>query len=198
MAEIPKDGQIRPITRWGAEVMHRPNRRVETFDDQLAKLVADMWVTMVAADGVGLAANQIGVDLAVVVYSCHDEDGVVHEGVLCNPVVELPEGKDRELDDSDEGCLSLPGGYVPCARPDFARAYGTDHLGNEISVSGTGLLARCLQHETDHTNGMVFGDRLSKRWRKRLYAEAEKVADLYPPDWPVSSSSDASDHPVSE
>lgn len=178
--------------------MHRPSRRVETFDDELAKLVGDLWVTMHAADGVGLAGNQIGVDLALFVYSCRDADGVLHDGVLCNPVVELPEGKDRKLDDSEEGCLSLPGGYVPCARPDFARAHGFDHEGNEITVSGTGVLARCLQHETDHTNGVVFGDRLSKRWRKRLYAEAEQVSDLYPSDWPVTGSSDSSDHPFTE
>src|SRR6185503_20136650 len=163
---LPSGGSVRPITRWGEPVMHRTQEPVTEFDDELQALVADMVATMYAADGVGLAACQIGVDLAVFVFDCHDESGERTVGVVCNPVVTLPEGRDRRLDEEDEGCLSLPGSYVPLARPDFATCVGTGVDGASVQFSGDGLLARCLQHETDHTRGTVFGDRLSTRWRK--------------------------------
>jgi peptide deformylase len=165
--------------------MHRPCRTVEAFDDALATLVADMTATMDAADGVGLAANQIGVDLRVFVFRCPDADDVVHEGVVCNPELEVPVGTDRHLDESDEGCLSLPGAYAPCARPDVAVVRGVDHTGAPVTVHGTGLLARCLQHETDHLDGTVFADRLSHRARRKLFAAAEAVADEFGAKWPA-------------
>ena len=121
---------------------------------------------MYAADGVGLAACQIGVDLAVFVFDCPDESGERTVGVVCNPVLTLPEGRDRRLDDGDEGCLSFPGAFMPCARPDFATVTGTGLDGEPVAFSGDGLLARCLQHETDHTLGTVFGDRLSTKARR--------------------------------
>ncbi|HEX2176575.1 MAG TPA: peptide deformylase [Nocardioidaceae bacterium] len=184
-SNLPEGGVVRPITRWGEPVMHRELRDVEVFDDDLRRLVADMVATMRAADGVGLAANQIGVDLKVFVFDCPDEDGVRHDGVVCNPRVELPEGRDRRLDEDDEGCLSLPGAFVGCARPDFATVRGLDEHGRPVEYSGDGLLARCLQHETDHVYGMVFGDRLGKRARKKLLGDAEKHAEEFPPGWPT-------------
>ena len=165
--------------------MHRPARPVTAHDDELRTLVADMAATMYAAQGVGLAACQIGVDLAVFVFDCPDEDGVPHRGVVCNPELELPEGPDRQLDEDDEGCLSYPGAYVACARPDRAVVRGTDADGEPVEIVGTGLLARCLQHETDHTRGTVFGDRISDRARKKLRKQMEAAADDYPPEWPV-------------
>ncbi|MCW2856370.1 MAG: def 2 [Marmoricola sp.] len=167
--------------------MHRPARPVTTFDATLAALAADMVATMYAAEGVGLAACQIGEDLAIFVFDCPDEDGTEHQGVVCNPVLQVPEGRDRSLDDGDEGCLSYPGAYVSCARPDVARVTGQDLHGEPVEYSGDGLLARCLQHETDHTSGMVFGDRLSTRLRKKLTKQMESQAADYPPSWPVSS-----------
>jgi len=182
---LPSGGTVHPITRWGDAVMHTPARRVTTFDDTLKALVADMTATMYAADGVGLAACQIGVDLAVFVFDCPDDAGVQHQGVVCNPVLQLPEGRDRSLDDGEEGCLSFPGAFVPCARPDYARVTGLDLHGEPVEFSGDGLLARCLQHETDHTTGMVFGDRLSTRLRKKLTKQMEAEAEDFPPGWPV-------------
>mgnify|MGYP000860888891 CR=1 FL=1 len=93
--ELPDNGSVRPITRWGEDVMHKPARLVETFDGELLSLVQDMVVTMRAAEGVGLAACQIGVDLAVFVFDCPDADGVHQRGIVCNPILELPEGKQR-------------------------------------------------------------------------------------------------------
>jgi peptide deformylase len=183
---LPTGGTVRPMTRWGSPVMHRVQEPVTSYDDELRTLVADMAATMYAADGVGLAACQIGVDRAVFVFDCPDENGTHHSGVVVNPVLFLPEGKDRRLDDEEEGCLSLPGAFISCARPGFARVEGTDLDGDPVSYSGSGLLARCLQHETDHCNGTVFGDRLNKRTRKKLFKQADTVEADYPDDWPVT------------
>jgi peptide deformylase len=182
---LPAGGTVRPITRWGEAVMHRPGRPVTTFDASLVELVADMTATMHAAEGVGLAACQIGVDLAVFVFDCPDAEGNAVRGVVCNPVLSLPEGRDRSLDEDDEGCLSYPGAFVPCARPDVATVTGQDLHGDPIEVTGDGLLARCLQHETDHTHGMVFGDRLSTRLRKKLAKQMEAESEDFPPGWPA-------------
>ena len=182
---LPGDGTVRPITRWGEPVMHRKQEPVTEFDDGLHTLAADMVATMYAADGVGLAACQIGVDRAVFVFDCPDDDGVRHRGVVCNPVLFLPEGRDRVLDEDEEGCLSLPGAFVDCARPEFARVEGSDLQGRPVSYSGHGLFARCLQHETDHCNGMVFGDRLNKRARKKLFKKADDCASDFPDTWPI-------------
>lgn len=183
---LPTGGAVRPITRWGEPVMGRTLLRVTDFDDALVSLVADMVATMYAADGVGLAANQIGADCAVFVFDCPDDTGQHTLGVVCNPVLELPTSGDRRLDDDDEGCLSWPGAYVPCARPDFAAVTGQGLSGEPVRFEGTGLLARCLQHETDHLNGIVFGDRISQKSRKKLDKQMQKAAADYPLTWPVS------------
>ena len=185
--ELPTGGTVRPVTRWGAEVMHRKARPVTSYDDELRTLVADMVATMYAADGVGLAACQIGVDLAVFVFDCPDDSGTIHRGVVCNPVLALPEGKDRKLDDSEEGCLSYPGAFVDCARPDHARVVGEGVDGENVAYEGGGLVARCLQHEADHTYGTVFGDRLNNRARKKLRKQMEDSAADYPGPWPVGA-----------
>lgn len=182
---LPRGGKVRPITRWGDPVMHRPQRPVESYDDELQALAADMVETMYAADGVGLAACQVGVDLAMFVFDCPDESGTRTVGVVCNPVLTLPEGKERRLDEADEGCLSYPGAFVECARPDFATVTGTGLDGSPVEFSGDGLLARCLQHETDHTHGTVFGDRIPTKLRKRLRKDMEKAAENYPESWPA-------------
>lgn len=185
MPELPSGGTVRPITRWGTPVMHRPQQQVTAYDEALRSLAADMVATMYAADGVGLAACQIGEDVAMFVFDCPDASGERVVGVVCNPVLTLPEGKDRQLDEDDEGCLSFPGAFVACARPDFATVTGTDLDGEPVTFEGDGLLARCLQHETDHTLGTVFGDRLATKARKRLNKAQEKTAADYPPEWPA-------------
>ena len=183
---LPEGGTVRPMTRWGTPVMHRPQAQVTAYDDALATLVADMVATMYAADGVGLAACQIGVDQAVFVFDCPDDNGERWVGVVCNPTLTLPEGKDRRLDADDEGCLSFPGAFVECARPDTARVDGFGVDGSPVTFEGNGLLARCLQHETDHTYGTVFGDRISAKARKKLGKEQARVADDFPDAWPAT------------
>ena len=183
---------MRSVVRWGTDVMHRRARPVTSYDEELRGLVADMVATMYAAQGVGLAACQIGVDLAVFVFDCPDESGTTHRGVVCYPVVELREGRERRLDDSEEGCLSYPGAFVDCARPDWARVTGQGVDGAEVSYEGDGLLARCLQHEADHIDGTVFGDRISDRARKKLRKAMEAAAEDYPLEWPVGEDLGAS------
>lgn len=186
LAVFPDGGVVRAITRWGEDVMHRPQQPVTAYDEELRTLVADMVATMYAADGVGLAACQIGVDRAVFVFDCPDESGTYVAGVVCNPVVTLPEGKDRQLDEGEEGCLSYPGAFVDCARPDVATVSGTGLDGKPVTFTGDGLLARALQHETDHTLGTVFGDRVGDKARKRLRKAHDRAADDYPPGWPAT------------
>ncbi|MCI0383950.1 peptide deformylase [Streptomyces sp. CNQ085] len=169
-------GTARPITVVGNPVLHRECRDVTGFDGELARLVDDMFASQRAAEGVGLAANQIGVDLKVFVYDCPDDEGVRHVGVVCNPVLEELPAERRALDDSGEGCLSVPGAYASLARPDYAVVRGQDAEGRPITVRGTGYFARCLQHETDHLYGRLYIDRLSKRERKDVLRQmAEKT-----------------------
>jgi peptide deformylase len=182
---LPEGGTVRPITRWGTPVMHRPQQPVSAHDDALRSLAADMVATMYAADGVGLAACQIGEDVALFVFDCPDDSGRRTVGVVCNPEVSTPVGPERQLDVGDEGCLSFPGAFVECARPDRATVTGTGLDGEPVTFTGDGLLARCLQHETDHTRGTVFGDRLPTKLRKKLQKAHDRAAEEFPADWPA-------------
>lgn len=185
--QLTRLGTTRTIVRWGEPILHRAAQPVTDFGDDLQNLLCDMFATNTAAHGAGLAAPQIGADVAAFVYDCVDVDLRRQVGVVCNPVVELPEGRDRDLEIWDEGCLSLPGGYAELAQPNLAICRGEDQYGDRIELTGTGLLARCFQHETDHLAGMVFGDRLSSRRCRGLYESHRQVADRYPLAWPVST-----------
>lgn len=184
---LPEGGTPRPVTRWGTPVMHRPQAAVTAYDDALRALAADMVATMYAADGVGLAACQVGEDVAMFVFDCPDESGERTVGLVCNPVLTLPEGNGRRLDETEEGCLSYPGAFVELARPDTATVTGTGLDGEPVTFTGDGMLARCLQHETDHTLGTVFGDRLPTKARKKLAKAHDKAAEDFPLDWPVGA-----------
>ncbi|WP_367132980.1 peptide deformylase [Saccharothrix sp. HUAS TT1] len=164
---------VHPIRIAGDPVLHTPTRPVEVFDEALRTLVDDMYETMAAANGVGLAANQIGVDLRLFVYDCPDDQGVRHRGVVVNPVLEtseVPLGM-PDPDDDFEGCLSAPGESYPTGRAARAKVTGSDGDGKPVEVEGTGFFARCLQHETDHLDGLIYLDRLvgrHKRASKRM------------------------------
>ena len=159
---------VHPIRIVGDPVLHHPTHRIEQFDDELRELVDDMFETMAAAGGVGLAANQIGVDLRVFVYDCPDDEGVRHQGVVVNPVQATSERPETmpDPDDDFEGCLSVPGQSYPTGRANWARVTGSDVDGKPIEVEGTGYFARCLQHETDHLDGLLYLDRLVGRHAK--------------------------------
>ena len=156
---------IHPIRIVGDPVLHRPTRKVERFDDELRTLVEDMFETNTAANGAAIAANQIGVDLRVFVYDCPDDEGVKHRGVVVNPVIETSERPESmpDPDDDWEGCLSVPGESFPTGRAHWCKVTGFDTDGNPVEVEGTGYLARCFQHETDHLDGITYLDRLVGR-----------------------------------
>lgn len=156
---------VHAIVIAGDPVLHNPTREITEFDDKLRTLIDDMFETMYAAEGVGLAANQIGLDLRVFVYDCPDDEGVRHKGVVVNPKLETSEIPETMPDpDNDwEGCLSAPGESYPTGRASWAKVTGFDVDGNPIEVEGTGYFARCLQHETDHLDGFIYLDRLVGR-----------------------------------
>jgi peptide deformylase len=169
------DGVARPIVTYGSDpVLHRACAPVTTFDRALRHLVLDMFASMEAADGVGLAANQIGVDARVFVIDCPDADGEDVVGHVVNPVLEiLPphEGEPAE-EVTEEGCLSVPGPYAELPRAFRARVVGVDVHGDPVTIEATGMAARCLQHEVDHLGGTVYVDLLAEDHREQLLAEA--------------------------
>lgn len=162
-----------PIRIVGDPVLHNPTRLVTDFGAELHALVDDMFDTMAAAQGVGLAANQIGVDLRLFVYDCADEQGGRQRGVVVNGVLATSERPETmpDPDDDWEGCLSVPGESFPTGRAAWARVTGVDADGAPVTVEGTGLLARCLQHETDHLDGTLYLNRLVGRYAR----EAKKM-----------------------
>ena len=163
---------VRPIVILGDPVLHTPTQPVQvgpdgSLPDDLADLITDMYDTMDAANGVGLAANQIGVGLRLFVYDCADERGKTprHRGVVINPVLETSEIPETmpDPDDDDEGCLSVPGESFPCGRAKWARVTGLDADGNAVTLEGHDLFARMLQHETGHLDGFLYVDKLIGR-----------------------------------
>lgn len=163
---------IRPIVIVGDPVLHTATEPVVvdgngSLPDDVVELIADMFETMDAANGVGLAANQIGVSKRVFVYDCADERGRTarRRGVVVNPVLETSEVPETmpDPDNDDEGCLSVPGESFPTGRADWARVTGLDGEGNPVTIEGTDLFARMLQHETGHLDGFLYLDRLVGR-----------------------------------
>ena len=153
---------IQPIRLFGDPVLTTPAAAVMDFDKELRTLVQDLTETMLEAPGAGLAAPQIGVPLRVFVW---DVDEAI--GHLINPTLDLS----AELQDGEEGCLSFPALSYETPRAFRAVAKGFNMYGEPITVEGTELLARCLQHETDHLDGIVFIDRLSVEDRKLAMKE---------------------------
>jgi peptide deformylase len=143
---------VRAIREFGDLVLGEPSRPVTRFDAGLARLVTDLLDTCRAPGRAGLAASQIGVGLRVF---CYNIDG--DEGYLVNPRLISSDGHQ----DGPEGCLSIPGLYLPVPRAEHAVVTGTDLAGQPVDVEGTGLLARCLQHELDHLDGRLYLDHLS-------------------------------------
>jgi peptide deformylase len=166
---------VRPIRIVGDPVLHSPTSPVPVGDDgslpdDLPDLITDMFDTMDAANGVGLAANQIGVSLRVFVYDCAETRGrsTRRRGVVINPVLETSEIPETmpDPDTDEEGCLSVPGEQFPTGRADWARVTGLDAEGNPITLEGTDLFARMLQHEVGHLDGYLYLDRLVGRYAR--------------------------------
>ena len=164
-------GTVRPLVSYGDAVLHQASAPVESFDAELQALVDDMFATMYEADGVGLAANQIGVGLRVFVYDCPDGSGENQAGHVVNPVLTVSRTLAPPVTEP-EGCLSVPGQHAEVTRAAVATVTGVDVSGRPVAVSGTGLLARCLQHEVDHLRGTVYVDLLPTAERAAILAAA--------------------------
>ncbi len=152
------------MSLFGDPVLHAPCEPVTDFGPSLARLIEDMYATMYAAKGVGLAANQIGVPLRVFVYDCPDDEDVRRLGHVVNPRLVVADGIEMR---GPEGCLSLPGIEAGTPRYDHAVVEGVTSGGDPVRVDGTGFFARCLQHECDHLEGGVYLDRLTGLRRAR-------------------------------
>lgn len=170
---------VRRILLLGEEALRVPGVEVEAFDAELRALVEDMLETMYYAEGIGLAAPQVGVSSRVCVLDLREEDDPeTGRWVFVNPVI--VESSD-EVDKAPEGCLSIPEMEDVVTRPARVTVRGFDVEGEAIEVTAEGLLARALQHEMDHLDGVLFIDRLSafkrrallKKWKKSQQEEAK-------------------------
>ncbi len=151
---------MREIRVVGDPVLRTPCDPVTTVDTRVRGLVEDLLETVDADGRAGLAANQIGVSLRAFSWNIDDEVGYVLNPVLSELVWD-------EYQEDDEGCLSVPGLWFPTKRAWYARVVGNDVDGKEIVIEGTGLMARCLQHEVDHLDGHLYLDRLDRAVRKK-------------------------------
>jgi peptide deformylase len=161
---------VQPIRLFGDPVLRTPADTVVDFDKELRNLVRDLVETMQDEGGAGLAAPQLGVGLRVFAF---DVDDVV--GHIVNPVLSFP---DDEEQDGPEGCLSIPGVYIDTKRRQHVVAQGFTEFGDPLQVVGTGLMARCVQHETDHLDGVLFLDRLDAASRKEAMKQI-RAAEWY-------------------
>ncbi len=154
---------VLPICITGEPVLHRPASPVETIDEGIRALVANMIETMHEAPGVGLAAPQVGVDARLFVYDWTDEDDVRWHGVAINPelLVSPPPLGEPDDDLDSEGCLSVPGERFPLRRSERALLRATDLDGKAFEIDAQGWLARIFQHEFDHLEGVLYVDRLA-------------------------------------
>jgi peptide deformylase len=163
---------IRPIVRYGADVLHQPAAPVEAVTPQIQALVDDMIQTMYAAPGVGLAAPQVGVGVRIFVCDISLGRSAGELLTFINP--EFVERDGMQLE--EEGCLSAPGFNATVARPSRAVLKGLDRNGEEQTVEATGLLARCFQHEMDHLDGTIFIDRLRGLQKDLIVRKIKKLA----------------------
>lgn len=157
---------VQPIRLFGDPVLRTRAQEVVDFDKELRTLVQDLWDTMEKQGGAGIAAPQLGVGLRVFTYHC---DG--HAGHLVNPTFSVV---GDEVQDGPEGCLSIPGMAWDCRRYQDVVARGRNVLGDPVEVAGSSLLARCLQHEIDHLDGVLFVDRLDEDTRAAALAEIRR------------------------
>jgi len=161
------DVTIMRIRTLGDPVLRQPTRRVEVFDDALRRLADDLLETMYAAPGVGLAANQVGLQLSCFVYDDHD----AHTGFVANPELDAFDGEQTE----SEGCLSIPGPYADTSRAMRVRLRGVDLDGRPLEIEGEDLLARIFQHETDHLNGRLYIDHLDDEARRDVMRQLREI-----------------------
>jgi peptide deformylase len=163
--------KIYPIVKYGDPILEKPTAPVKQFDTELAQLAEDMFASMYAAQGVGLAAPQIGLHLRMAVVDVTGGKNPEAKLVLANPEIIHAEGEKRE----EEGCLSIPGfrGYV--LRPQFVTVKAQNAKGESFEIRGEDLLARAFCHEIDHLNGILFIQHLSMLKRDLIKRKIKKL-----------------------
>lgn len=164
---------VREILIWPDPRLKEETRLVETIDDEIRALIDDMYETMYAAEGVGLAANQIGVGLRIAVVDTSSSEDGIGPMALINPRILSTEGTIRFR----EGCLSIPGESEEVERAPKVRFRYQDLEGNEVEMEATGLSAVAIQHECDHLDGMVYVDRISSLKRERIRKRMKRLKD---------------------
>jgi peptide deformylase len=162
---------VLPIRLVGDPVLRYPAKPVGDFDAELRTLVSDLRETLADSGGAGLAAPQLGVGLRVFAFRAELSDGTLDH--LVNPVLDFPDDEDQ---DGPEGCLSIPGVYLDTRRRMNVVAKGFTMHGDPVQITGGGLLARCIQHETDHLDGVLFIDRQRPEQRERLLSTIRSAA----------------------
>ena len=160
-----------PITKYGVAVLESPGKPVDKFDDELAKLCEDMFESMYVAQGVGLAAPQIGISKKLAVIDVSVGKNPEAKLVLANPEIIHVEGDQRE----EEGCLSLPGFRASVLRPAYVTVRAQNLKGETYEMRGEGLLARAFCHEIDHLNGILFIQHLSMLKRDLIKRRIRKM-----------------------
>jgi peptide deformylase len=163
---------IRPILRYGDQVLHHPAATVPDITDDIQTIIDDMIQTMYAAPGIGLAAPQVGIGLRIFVADVSVGRNPAELITFVNP--EFVERDGMQLE--EEGCLSVPGFQATVARPSRAVVKGLDRSGQEQVIEGTGLLARCFQHEMDHLEGTIFVDRLRGLQKDLIVRKIKKLS----------------------
>ena len=163
---------IVPILKYGAPELRTESEKVDSFDGELEKIVKNLFDTMYGSPGIGLAAAQIGLNLRLATIDLSVGEDAGKRIVLCNPEIIAVEGEQK----SDEGCLSIPDFSDTVIRPQKVTVRGLDLHGEEFTIEAEGLLARCLSHEIDHMNGVLFIDHLSSLKRTLIRNRIKKLA----------------------
>ena len=142
----------------GQETLRTPANRIVKVDDSIRKLAKDMLITMYSAKGIGLAAPQVGVQKRILVIDLNFEDPASPPNVFINPEII---SSSASVDTYEEGCLSIPGVYLNVVRPSSIKLSYRDEMGRPKKMNAEGLMARCIQHEIDHLNGVLFVDKVT-------------------------------------
>lgn len=166
-------GTPRRITEYGEPILHRPCQEITEFGtDRWSALIDDMFTTMWIAEGCGLAANQVDVDARLFVYDLTTPNGDRHLGHILNPTAESLAPYYGDQTDT-EGCLSIPGARAPLPRPARITLHGYDLQGAPLTIQADGYLARCLLHETQHLQGLLYTDHLPQPSQTRTLAASK-------------------------
>lgn len=163
---------VMPLTHYGMDILRKKTTRLEKYDESLDQLVEDMFETMYDANGIGLAANQVGVDLALATIDISEADESIEPFVIINP--EIIESEGAEM--MEEGCLSIPGIHENVKRAEYIKVRYMTRENKIIEREAEGLHARVIQHETDHLNGTFFVDRVSPVKRRFLKRKLDTIA----------------------